>query len=190
MGMTSTRTRASAVATSPSRPTVASFRRQKIVVCKVRPGALSEWLTAELARMGAEIVRADPEEHDRMMAVVQVLTHFGIMAMGLSLARSGQPLEDTLRFMSPIYRLEVSMVGRLFSQSPELYREIVMKNPWAAQLRHGFVTEATELDRIIGEADSAAFLARFAETRAYFASFSAEAMALSDHIIDTVMSRA
>jgi chorismate mutase/prephenate dehydrogenase len=169
---------------------VSSFRRQKIIVCPVKTGAMSQWLIAELSRMGAEIVEADPLEHDRMMAVVQVLTHFGIMAMGLALARSGYALADTLRFMSPIYRLELSMVGRLFSQDPELYREIVMQNPCGQELRRRFVEESRELERIIGARDGAAFVARFAETRAYFASFSQEAMTLSDHIIDTVMSRA
>jgi len=171
-------------------PTVGSFRRQKIVVCHVRPGAAGDWLVAELGKMGADIVEADPCEHDRVMAVVQVLTHFGILTMGMALARSGMPLERTLEFMSPIYRLEVSMVGRLFSQSPELYREIVMKNPFGDELRRRFVEQASELERIIGEADAGAFVQRFSETRAYFASFSSEAMALSDQIIDTVMSRA
>jgi chorismate mutase/prephenate dehydrogenase len=171
-------------------PTVASLRRQKIVVCPVKRGSQAAWLEGELADMGAELVDAEPEEHDRMMAAVQVLTHFGILTMGMALARSGHALERTLAFMSPIYRLEVSMVGRLFSQSPDLYREIVMRNPFGAELRARFVEEARDLERIIGEADGAAFLQRFAETRAYFASFSAEAMALSDQIIDTVMSRA
>jgi chorismate mutase / prephenate dehydrogenase len=171
-------------------PTVGSLRRQKIVVCPVKPGPLGAWLRGELAAMGAEVIEAEPEQHDRMMAVVQVLTHFGMMVMGGTLARSGAALADTLAFMSPIYRLEVSMVGRLFSQSAELYREIVMRNPHAAALRAGFVAEAAELERVISAGDASAFVAKFAATRAYFASFSDEAMALSDLIIDTVMSRA
>jgi prephenate dehydrogenase len=171
-------------------PTVEQLRRQKIVVCDVKPGPMSLWLRGELALMGAELVEASPDEHDRMMAVVQVLTHFGIMTMGRALTRSGVPLADTLRFMSPIYRLEVSMVGRLFAQQAELYQEIVMKNPEAQHFLQLFVDEATRLAQVIGALDRDDFVARFHETSAYFADFSQEAMALSDRIIATLMARA
>jgi len=170
-------------------PTVGSLRRQKIVVCRVKPGPMSQWLEAELGRMGAELVESDPDTHDRMMAVVQVLTHFGILVMGQALAKSGVPLAETLRYMSPIYRLEVSIVGRLFSQAPELYREILMTNPAGAAYRELFVSEARELAAMIARGDGDAFVARFREASAFFAEFSREAMTLSDQIIDTVMSR-
>ena len=88
-------------------PTVGSLRRQKVVLCPIKSGPASAWFEAELGRMGAEIVVTEPAVHDRTMAVVQVLTHFGIMAMGRALARSGLELADTLRFTSPIYRLRV-----------------------------------------------------------------------------------
>jgi chorismate mutase/prephenate dehydrogenase len=111
------------------------------------------------------------------------------MVMGGALERSGLSLGDTLRHMSPIYRLEVSMVGRLFSQAPELYREILMSNPHGTAFRELFVMQARELADIVARGDRAAFEARFRETSAFFAEFSGEAMALSDHIIDTIMSR-
>jgi chorismate mutase/prephenate dehydrogenase len=170
-------------------PTVGSFRRQKIVHCPVKPGPLGRWLVDELGHMGAELTETDAETHDRMMAVVQVLTHFGIMVMGRALSRSGVALHDTLRFMSPIYRLELSMIGRLFSQNPQLYREILMSNPAGSSLRERFSENARELADIIEQRDEQAFERYFDETARYFADFSAEAMALSDHIIATVMSR-
>ncbi len=170
-------------------PTVRSLRRQKVVLCDVKPGPMAAWLEAELGRMGAEVIHTTPEQHDAMMAVVQVLTHFGIMAMGRALSESGHPLAASLPFTSPIYRLELAMVGRLFSQRPELYREILMRNPHGAPLRQVFLREAEALHRILDAGDDAAFAERFEATRDYFADFSEEAMALSDHIIETIMSR-
>ena len=171
-------------------PTVGTLRRQKIVLCRVKPGPLGDWLRAELAQMGADLIDAEPIEHDRMMAVVQVLSHFGILTMGRSLTRAGVSLADTLRFMSPIYRLEVSMVGRLFAQQPELYREIVMSNPEAKRFLDLYVEEATRLANIIAGRAGDDFIAAFQETADYFAEFSADAMALSDRIIATLMARA
>jgi chorismate mutase / prephenate dehydrogenase len=182
--------RGEAVGTHPMfGPTVGSLRRQKIVVCRIKPGPMSQWLEGELGRMGAELIESDPDTHDRMMAIVQVLTHFGILVMGQALAKSGVPLAETLRYMSPIYRLEVSIVGRLFSQSPELYREILMSNPHGVPYRDLFVAQARELADMIARGDRESFVARFRETSTFFAEFSREAMTLSDHIIDTVMSR-
>ncbi|MCA9625099.1 MAG: bifunctional chorismate mutase/prephenate dehydrogenase [Myxococcales bacterium] len=170
-------------------PTVASLRRQKVVLCDVKTGPRARFLEAELGAMGAEVIHATPEEHDAVMAVVQVLTHFGIMTMGRALSRSGHRLETTLPFTSPIYRLELAMVGRLFSQQPELYREIMMSNPRGGALREIFHREAAALVDILDRQDGDAFVAAFEEVRAYFLGFSEEAMNLSDQIIETIMSR-
>jgi chorismate mutase / prephenate dehydrogenase len=170
-------------------PTVRSLRRQKVVVCPVKPGARSRWLERELQGMGAELVQADPGRHDAVMAVVQVLTHFGILVMGRALARAGVPLAETLPFVSPIYRLELSMVGRLFSQDPNLYREILARNPAGAGARAALLEQAADLAATLEAGDSTGFAARFDEVRRWFAGFSEEAMALSDEIIDSIMSR-
>ena len=39
-------------------PTVATFRRQKVVVCPVRRGPLSDWLLGELGALGMELVHS------------------------------------------------------------------------------------------------------------------------------------
>lgn len=171
-------------------PTVGTLRRQKIVMCPVKPGPLTDWWRSELAQMGADLIDAEPAEHDRTMAVVQVLTHFGILTMGRALTHAGISLQDTLRFMSPIYRLEVSMVGRLFAQKPELYQEIVMSNPEAERFLELYVDEATRLANIITGHQRDDFIAAFRETADHFAEFSSDAMALSDRIIATLMARA
>ncbi len=170
-------------------PTVRSLRRQKIVLCRVKPGPMAAWLEDELGSMGADLILCDAAQHDKMMAVIQVLTHYGIMVMGRALSSSGVTLAETLPFMSPIYRLELSMVGRLFSQDPELYREIVMANPAGGAMYNTFLEQASDLARIIDERDDEAFMERFEQAKSYFAGFAAEAMTLSDDIIETIVNR-
>jgi len=170
-------------------PTVRSLRRQKVVLCDVKPGPAAAWFEAELGAMGAEVIRCSPEHHDAMMSVVQVLTHFGIMATGRALLATGHTLDETLPFTSPIYRLELAMVGRLFSQKPELYRQIMVGNPHGAAIRASFLDQAKQLADLIDDGRGDAFVAAFDEVRAYFADFSEEAMDLSDHIIETIMAR-
>jgi chorismate mutase / prephenate dehydrogenase len=170
-------------------PTVRSLRRQKVVMCTVKPGPVGAWLQGELGAMGAEIISCSPEHHDAMMSVVQVLTHFGIMAVGRTLRATGHDLQSTLPYTSPIYRLELAMVGRLFSQSAGLYREIMLENPAGRQIRASFLEQAAALATMLEAGDGDAFDAAFAEVHDYFAEFSDEAMTLSDHIIETIMAR-
>ena len=47
----------------------------------------------------------------------------------------------------------------------------------------------TELARLIDETDREGFVGAFEEVATYFAEFSDDAMELSDHIIETIMSR-
>ena len=66
---------------------------------------------------GARI--ATPEEHDRMMAVVQGLTHYVTLCMAESIRRLGIDIETTQEFTSPVYQIELSLIGRLLSQDPD-----------------------------------------------------------------------
>jgi chorismate mutase/prephenate dehydrogenase len=170
-------------------PTVRSLRRQKIVVCPVKPGPLAAWLRAELGRMGMELIDSDPATHDRMMAVVQVLVHFSTLVMGEALRRTGVAVEESLRYTSPIYRLELAFIGRLFAQSPDLYAEIEMTNPDGADVRRSFLEAAQRMDEAIAANDRTAFRELFTGVSDYFRDFAGEAMRLSDFVIDSMVRR-
>ena len=170
-------------------PTVMGLRRQKVVVCEVRPGPGTERLLAELGRMGAELVHATPVEHDRMMAIVQVLVHYRTLAMGEALRRAGVPIARTLEFTSPIYRLELAVTGRLFAQSAELYAAIEMENPQGEEIRAIFREAAEAVEAAIKHGDRGRFSAWFAEVSDYMGPFGEEAHLLSDLLIETLVAR-
>ncbi|MEM7455551.1 MAG: prephenate dehydrogenase/arogenate dehydrogenase family protein [Planctomycetota bacterium] len=168
-------------------PTVHSFRRQKVVVCQLNSGERAKWFCAELERMGMELVHCEPDQHDRMMAVIQVLVHYSTIVMGRALSQSGITIEDSLRMTSPIYRLELSFVSRLFVQNPDLYAQIEMSNPYGDEVRQLFNNATDEWDRIILERDAEAFRHLFNSVADYFHGFSDEAMSLSNQIIDSMV---
>lgn len=170
-------------------PTVRSLRRQKIVICPVREGKLAGWLRSEFAAIGLELIEADAETHDRMMAIVQVLVHFSTMVMGDALRRTGVDIDESLRFTSPVYRLELAFVGRLFAQNPDLYAEIEMSNPHANEIRAKFIESAMEIEKISRSGDRRAFRKRFEEVASWFHGFQDEAMRLSDRVIDAMIRR-
>ena len=170
-------------------PSVASLRRQKVIACPVRPGPMTDWWLTELGALGADVVQADPDVHDRMMAVVQVLVHYSTLVMGEALRQSGPDVRQTLQFTSPIYRLELAFVGRLFAQDPDLYAEIEMQNPHARQARAAFRAALERVDEVLGTGDRDAFRSMFHAVREFLGDFSEDAMRLSDFIIDTLVTQ-
>ncbi|GAB4547672.1 MAG: hypothetical protein Tsb0013_07580 [Phycisphaerales bacterium] len=168
-------------------PSVSTLRGQKMVVCPVRPGPRADALLRTFDAMGLERIEADPDDHDRVMALVQVLTHFSTIVMGEALRASGVDLRESLRFTSPIYRLELAFVGRLFAQSSDLYAEILMTNPRSGETLDAFRDAADRLGAIVRSGDREAFRDVFADVAAYFADFATEAMATSDRVIDAIV---
>ena len=171
-------------------PSVSSMRRQRVVLCPVRDGALGEWLREELGELGAELIETTPENHDKMMSVVQVLVHFNTVVMGEALRLSGVGVRESLAYTSPIYRLEMAFVGRLFTQDPELYAQILIQNPRGAEMRDNFIESAKRISSLLDSSDDEAFVKLFCQTAEWFDEFGAEAMALSDTVIDGIVSRA
>ena len=174
-------------------PTVHTLRRQKIVYCSITGGPLSERLLSEFAQMGVELIDSDPSRHDQMMALVQVLVHYSTLVMGDALRQAGMLMgstaEDSLVYTSPIYRLELSFIARLFTQDPALYAEIEMTNPYGRAVRDAFAKSMAAYANVIDSNDRVAFNALFQQAAEYFSDMSQTAMTLSDHIIDTMVRR-
>lgn len=170
-------------------PTVGSLHRQVVVICPARGVRWAQWLRATLEGQAAEVIEATPEHHDRMMAVIQVLRHFATMALGRALAELGVDIQDTLRFTSPIYRLELAMVGRLFAQSPELYADIEMRNPGRVEVVDALRASVDHLADIVRRADGEAFVAEFERVAAYFGDFRRQALDESAYLIARMVER-
>jgi chorismate mutase / prephenate dehydrogenase len=183
-------TRASVVGTHPMfGPSVHTLQGQRVVVCRARGDAWGTWVVQALSSRGLVITETTPAQHDRAMAVVQVLTHFQTQVLGVTLSRLGMPLEETLRFTSPAYLLELYVAARHFAQSPALYGPIEMRNPRTGEVTEAFGAAARELAAVIASGDQAAFDAMFADVRAFFGGFTTEALEQSSFLIDRIVER-
>lgn len=107
-------------------PDVKSLAKQVVVVCPGRDATRCNWLLEQFAIWGAVLRQEKPEHHDRAMELIQAMRHFTSMVYGIFLQRQQADLQELIRLSSPIYRLELAMVGRLFAQSPQLYADIIM----------------------------------------------------------------
>lgn len=182
--------KASVVGTHPLfGPSVHSLQGQRVVITPGRGETWRQWLEAMLRARGINIIEATPAEHDRAMAIVQVLVHFSTEVMGRTLAALQVPIERTLEFTSPIYLIELLLTGRHFAQSQALYAAIQMENPEADKVTAAYVQAAAELRQVTSSGDRDAFSAMFAGVGSYFGPFMQQALAQSDFLIDRVVER-
>ena len=183
-------TRASVVGTHPMfGPGVHTLQGQRVVVCRARGDTWADWVVRTFRARGLDVTEATPTQHDRAMSVVQVLTHFQTQVLGLTLAKLGVPLDETLRFTSPAYLLELYVAARHFAQDPALYGPIEMRNPETSVVTAAFRDAASELGEVLTNGDQAAFAAVFNDVRAFFGAFTDEAVEQSSFLIDRIVER-
>lgn len=183
-------TTASVVGTHPMfGPSVHTLQGQRVVLCRGRGDEWADWVARSLSARGLVITETSAEHHDRVMSVVQVLTHFQTQVQGLTLARLGLPLRETLTFTSPAYLLELYVAARHFAQDPALYGPIEMRNPRTAEVTAALGASVREVADILAAGDQDAFTRLFEEVRAFFGDFTAEAMVQSSFLIDRIVER-
>jgi prephenate dehydrogenase len=171
-------------------PTVSSLRHQTIVVCPARADEKTlRNLLAVLKAEGAECTITTPDAHDRMMAIVQGLTHFVTLCMADSVRRLAVDIETTKAFTSPVYQIELALVGRLLSQDPSLYADILQMNPFVPDVLSVCTSSAGNLSRIVGSDDPALFREFFEANSRHFGAYTNEGMTTTDALIEYMVNR-
>jgi chorismate mutase / prephenate dehydrogenase len=170
-------------------PTLKTMDRQIVVVNPGRDPQNCQWLLDQLTAWGNVLVRTSPEEHDDIMGIVQALRHFATFAFGQFLHARRVPILRTLELSSPIYRLELVMVGRLFAQDPSLYAEIIFATPERLALLKDYVQSLLRNLDLLQRADKPEFISRFREVAAWFGPFSEQAMRESTFLVEKLVHR-
>ena len=171
-------------------PTVSSLRHQIIVVCPARADEKSlRYLLAVLKTEGAECTITTPEAHDRMMAVVQGLTHFITLCMADTVRRLNMDIESTRAFTSPVYQIELALVGRLLSQDPSLYADILQMNPFVPDVLSVCTSSAGNLSRIVDSDNPTLFREFFEANSRHFGAYAGEGMTTTDALIEFMVNR-
>ncbi|MBX3208602.1 MAG: bifunctional chorismate mutase/prephenate dehydrogenase [Labilithrix sp.] len=165
------------------------FDRQKVVLCRGRGEAGFVRVKKLYEAFGAETIEATADEHDAQMALIQVLVHEKTMVLGSVLERLKADLGRSLQFASPIYRTELAMVGRIFSQRAELYADILTANEDALRLSSVFEQEAGHFARAVAMSDRETIIRRFRQVSTYMQDFATWAKKQSDTILDELVRR-
>jgi len=167
-------------------PGVQSFLSQNVVVCPVREQQSYQWLLDLIANRGGKLITCTPEEHDRMMIAIQAIRHFSTFSLGVFLAEEGIDISRSLDFASPLYRLEIDIVSRLFAQDSSLYVDIMLTAEERRQAIGRLAETYTRLAQLVAQKDRAALKREFETTRNAFKQEASRALQESNHVISSL----
>lgn len=138
---------------------------QKLIVSEVRVETRHKCIIDMFIREGLQVTYTTIEEHDRIMGIIQGVTHFSSIAMINTLFEEGIALERTLDFSSPIYRTRLSVATRILSQDSSLYHSIFNDNPHCFEVIEKFIEVSKALSDTIKQ--EAEFKKLFIELKEY-----------------------
>jgi chorismate mutase/prephenate dehydrogenase len=150
-------------------PDISHWVKQTIVVCEGRMSEAYKGLLEQLKVWGCQLVNMDAKKHDQAMQIIQVMRHLTTFVYGQFLAKQCHTLNELRSCSSPIYQLELMMVGRLFAQSPELYSDIMLAqfNDVEGLLASYQETFELTIDKLKA-GDKSALIDAFSEAKHYF----------------------
>lgn len=144
-------------------PDVLSIAGQNIVLCPGRGRKWLDWLAGLFREHSARVIETTPERHDRMMAIVQGLTHLDTVIMGLTLHETGMDPKELEKFSTPTFRARLKMIEKVFGGSPGLYAGIIMGNPDIPEVIRRFEKNLRDLKELVGRGDAEALRKRIVD---------------------------
>ncbi|MCQ1536451.1 prephenate dehydrogenase [Methanosarcina sp. KYL-1] len=167
-------------------PTIPTLRGQTVILVPVE-GRSEKWFPVirELFKEGgAHVEITTAAEHDRLVSVVQGLTHFAYISIGTTIDRLDFDVKKSRKFVSPVYDIMLDFVGRILGQNPYLYALIQMENPGVLEVHEAFIKECQELSGLVRAHDEESFVRKMkAAARKY--GDTAHALRRSDKLINS-----
>ncbi len=130
---------------------------QKVALWPSRGKRWFSWFKEFLEARGAATVVVSPEEHDRIMAIVQVINHFMLLALGRLIDESGLSLKNIKDLATPSFERQLEIVARFADQDPYLYGLIQFDNPLGEEMRQKYLNTLKEIAQIVQNHDILAF---------------------------------
>ncbi|QIQ20665.1 bifunctional chorismate mutase/prephenate dehydrogenase [Zophobihabitans entericus] len=152
-------------------PDVPNLAKQLVVYCAGRYPEKYQWLLDQIAIWGANVYAISSADHDKNMSFIQALRHFTSFAYGANLAREGANIDQLIALSSPIYRLELMMVGRLFAQDPQLYADIIMSSDQNIDLIKRYHACLGEMIKLLEKQDKSHFIENFNQISDWFGDY-------------------
>ena len=148
-------------------PGAVSIAGKDIVVVPVKPGKRYSELKKRMVELGARVTEMDAEQHDRLMAIIQCMTHFVLLAY-LTAIKSMKELKRAKEIRTPMFAALTNLAKAVLAGNPELYGELQVHNRYAKIVRSSMLEACRLLDIAFSAGDAKSAKTIFKEVLAPF----------------------
>jgi prephenate dehydrogenase len=149
-----------------------------------RTHALCDLLTL----WGARVVPITAEDHDRLAATIQALTHSTVLAFGLALRELHPNVEQLRLLATPPLIAMLALLSRVTSGVPDVYWDIQVGNPEASAARAELQRSMDHLAVLTSAGDEEGFFTIFRELRDFLTENLESLPDVSARVFETVAS--
>ena len=136
-------------------PGIDNAAGENVILCPARGRKWLGWLRNVLEKNGLVITEETPEEHDKIMAIVQVLNHLNTISLGLALVGTGVSLEEISKYTTPIFQTKLGIIKKVFTESPALYADIIANNHDTDKILNLYKKSLADIRKLIKSGDAA-----------------------------------
>jgi prephenate dehydrogenase len=167
-------------------PNTRSLLSQNIIVCPGRNIEAGRWFLDFMTKKGGKIVFCTPQEHDKMMAIVQAIRHFVTFSLGVFLAEEGINFKRNLKFATPLYRLQLDLVNRLFASDSSLSLHLMLCKSEQRQTINRLATTYSRLADLVDREDRETLKQEFDATSGFLQERGDRAVRESDYLLESL----
>ncbi len=142
------------------------LKGQKVALWPARGRRWFSWFKDFVTACGGEAIVISPEEHDQAMAIIQVINHFMLLALGKLIDDAEIDIEKLKALATPSFVRQLDILARFADQDPHLYGAIQFDNPAGEEMRRRYLEAAQRLAQIAKNHDLESFVAIFREVQA------------------------
>lgn len=133
------------------------FAGQSVLLVEAKPGPLSNAFKRLIGEWCRHIVSLTAHEHDRYTAVSQALTHATLIVFGTALASMDYGAAQFRNCHPPPHFTMLALLARVLSNEPDVYRDIQVENPYAAEAREALISAASAFQTVVQSDDALQF---------------------------------
>jgi prephenate dehydrogenase len=170
-------------------PSTPSLKRQVVILTPSEKHINNPWfdkIKNFLEKEGARVIIIPPEKHDKIMGVVQGLTHYAYITLGATLKDLDINIKESRKYASPIYELMINIIARIIGQNPYLYADIQMHNPQIKHIHETFIEECHKIKDIVEKKDREEFAKLMKEAAKHFGNETIRGMNYSDKAVNAI----
>jgi prephenate dehydrogenase len=126
-------------------PGAKSIKGRTFVSVPIRPGKIYREFRQQLKDLGAKVVEMKADDHDRLMAITQCMTHFVLMTY-LSALKSMKNAKRAEKLQTPISSSLFELAQAFLATSPDMHGELQVQNKYASIARSAMLEACRSLD--------------------------------------------